>query len=329
MKNLSTMQGNLQSLAKDYDTAQKKAERLNTRGGKTDSNKVANASSDFDNASSQWTSQAPYVFEALQAMDESRINQLRDVLTQYETLEVDLVERNRKTAENTLNSLLNVETSNEIRTFASRSTGGASRRRSSAVRGSRSGPSAGQTTATTPSRTLAPPPNREEALDRQRSPSVGEEKKSRLSGLKRLGTVMSRRKSTQPTYDRRQSARAGASSSNLGASVITNGEQPAPSRLREADSLGDVAPPPGSPPRARTNRPPGPPQTFSDISNTPQMQEPLQPGTTETIGELPVRMSSREVTNTSPPALDPITQAQQESARFVGLHCSPRCAGSC
>lgn len=169
------MQGNLQALAKDYDTAQKKAEKLNQKGGKSDSTKVANASSDFENASSQWTSQAPYVFEALQAVDESRCNNLRDLLTQYETLEVDLVERNRKTAENTLNSLLNVETSNEIRTFAARNTGsatGATARMPPPIsrpnRSSRSGPPA---PSAAQAARLAPPNAGGEELNRQRSPS--------------------------------------------------------------------------------------------------------------------------------------------------------------
>lgn len=173
---MTTMQGNLQALAKDYDAAQKKAEKLNQRGGKSDLNKVANASSDFENASSQWTSQAPYVFEALQAVDESRCNNLRDLLTQYETLEVDLVERNRKTAENTLNSLLNVETSNEIRTFAARNTGsgtGATGRMPPAMqrpnRSSRSGPPPAASAAQ--AARLAPPSTGGDELDRQRSPS--------------------------------------------------------------------------------------------------------------------------------------------------------------
>jgi len=174
---MSTMQGNLQALARDYDGSRKKADKLNQRGGRADSHKVANASSDFDNASQQWTSQAPYVFEALQAVDESRCNHLRDLLTQYETLEVDLVERNRKTAENTLNSLLNVETSNEIRTFASRNGAGTGGRRPSATtrpsRSSRSGPSsaAAAVAATSAATTLVPPSTQTEDLNRQRSPS--------------------------------------------------------------------------------------------------------------------------------------------------------------
>lgn len=121
---MSTIQGNLSSMAKDIDSAQKKTDRLQTKGNKSATGKVANASSDLENAQVQWDSQAPYVFETLQALDETRLNHLRDVLTQYQTHEVDQVERNRVTAEQCLNVLLNVETQDEIKTFALRTVSG-------------------------------------------------------------------------------------------------------------------------------------------------------------------------------------------------------------
>ena len=118
MQNMSTIQGNLASVARDVDNAHRKASKLS--GGKISANKVANATSDVEAANQQWESQAPYVFEQLQSLDETRINHLRDVLTQLETHEVDLVERNRITAESCLNALLNVDTSDEISTFVAR-----------------------------------------------------------------------------------------------------------------------------------------------------------------------------------------------------------------
>lgn len=122
MQGISTIQGNLAAMAKDLDGAQKKAQKL--AGGKSSANKVANATSDVDAANQSWDSQAPYVFEQLQALDESRVNHLRDVLTQFETHEVDLVQRNRITAESCLNALLNVNTADEISTFVAQNTGG-------------------------------------------------------------------------------------------------------------------------------------------------------------------------------------------------------------
>lgn len=122
MQNMSTIQGNLISVAKEVDNAHKKASKLS--GGKSSANKVANATSDVEAANQLWESQAPFVFEQLQSLDETRINHLRDVLTQLETHEVDLVERNRITAESCLNALLNVDTSDEISTFVARISGG-------------------------------------------------------------------------------------------------------------------------------------------------------------------------------------------------------------
>ena len=122
MQRISTIQGNLAAMAKDLDGAQKRAQRL--AGGKSSANKVASATSEVDAAIQSWDSQAPYVFEQLQALDESRVNHLRDVLTQFETHEVDLVERNRITAESCLNALLNVNTADEISTFVAQNAGG-------------------------------------------------------------------------------------------------------------------------------------------------------------------------------------------------------------
>ena len=120
MQSMSTIQGNLYVIAKDVENAQKKAAKLNT--GKSSTTKVANATSDVEAASQQWESQAPYVFEQLQALDESRVNHLRDVLTQLETHEVDQVERNRTTAESCLNTLLNINAQEEISGFVAKKT---------------------------------------------------------------------------------------------------------------------------------------------------------------------------------------------------------------
>lgn len=125
---MSTIQGNLASMAKDIDNAQKKNEKLQGKGSRSTTGKMANASSDLENAQQQWDSQAPYVFETLQSVDETRLNHLRDVLTQYQTHEVDQVEKNRVNAESSLNVLLNVDTADEIRTFALRVLSGKSPR---------------------------------------------------------------------------------------------------------------------------------------------------------------------------------------------------------
>ena len=118
MTQISTIQGNLAAMAKDVEKAQQKTEKLRGKGDKAEAGKVASANADLDMAQTQWESQAPYVFENLQALDETRLNHLRDVLTQFQTHEVDQVERSRITAEQCLNVILNVEVADEIKTFA-------------------------------------------------------------------------------------------------------------------------------------------------------------------------------------------------------------------
>ena len=226
MQAMSTIQGNLAAVAKDFDNAHRKAGKLS--GGKSSANKVANATSDVEAANQQWESQAPYVFEQLQSLDETRINHLRDVLTQLETHEVDLVERNRISAESCLNALLNVNTADEISTFVARTSGGG------AIEpprlGSRGG-TAGRTSAgnaseeprlggrsaptgvpipnspasppripsssTTPSRTRTREPSGEASSPystASRAATTDLPPKSGFGGLRRLGTVLGGRK---------------------------------------------------------------------------------------------------------------------------------------
>ena len=167
MQAISTIQGNLLSIAKDVESAQKKASKLSA--GKTAANKVASATSELEVANQQWNSQAPYVFEQLQALDESRVNHLRDVLTQLETHEVDQVERSRESAEACLNSILNINTAEEISAFVARQTANApaiperqaSRNRTNSSAGANSPPAELPVPAATPAR--RPPANSSEA----------------------------------------------------------------------------------------------------------------------------------------------------------------------
>lgn len=116
LQQMGNVSGNLSAIAKELANAQKKAQKLDAKGG----SKAEDAKSSVDDATSQWESQAPFVFEQLQALDEARVNHLRDVLTQFQTHELDAIERGRVSAESCLNALLNVETADEIKTFATR-----------------------------------------------------------------------------------------------------------------------------------------------------------------------------------------------------------------
>ena len=192
MKAAANSQTNLANIARDLSTAQKKAEKA--KG----SRKEGGANTTIDDAARQWESQAPFIYEQLQAVDERRVNHLRDVLTQLQTHEADQVERNRASAESCLNALLNLETADEIRTFAEMASLTRSSTRRSSVIASRPNTSS----------MLAPPeppPSRQPAMPRRLSSTSGQDRgaestptKSKLGGLKRLGTVMSRKKSMDP-----------------------------------------------------------------------------------------------------------------------------------
>ena len=253
MQHVSTVQGNLASLARDVDTSQAKAGKKPGR-----SRRGTNASDDVGAATGQWESQAPYVFEMLQVVDESRFNRLRDVLTQFQTHEIDRVEKSRGTAEQCLNTLLNVDTRDEIKAFAVRSVEGAS------------APSARTRSRTNRRQSrmvdqsfLAPPPTLNPDNDdrtSQRSQSsrfnhlpqrfhqlvkgsddgntndsctVHEEKKSRLGGLRRLGTVISRRRHSAIPPIPKVSPSKNRGGTKLGSSTELSGESPSRSQARE------------------------------------------------------------------------------------------------
>ncbi|KAK8105657.1 hypothetical protein PG999_009016 [Apiospora kogelbergensis] len=124
MQSMTTIQGNLQNMAKELDDAQKKSESVAKKAGKASAAKVDQAASKLESANNQWESQAPFIFESLQALDETRLNQLRDVLTQYGTYEGEQAQQKQSEAESVLNSLLDFNTANEIQTFVAKTTSG-------------------------------------------------------------------------------------------------------------------------------------------------------------------------------------------------------------
>jgi len=191
---MESLQSNLAALAKDVEKNRKKG------------------SSAQDNADSGWESQAPFIFEQLQSLDENRVNQTREALTQLQTHEIDSHERSKASAESSLNALLNVDTPEEVSAFVARTSSeipvaesypdvsgvGISSRRGTASRSDREMSMSG----------LAPPGAARRETDDGRS-EISEhsadtpktEKKSRFGGLRRLGTVMTRRKDKEKIDD--------------------------------------------------------------------------------------------------------------------------------
>ena len=237
MQGMSTIQGNLASVARDVDTARRRADKI--QSGKSPQSKIDNATSDLNVANQQWDSQAPYVFEQLQALDENRVNHLRDVLTQFQTHEVDLVERNRVSAEGCLNAILNVNTSEEISTFVAKASESAptvppprpksrsassqalSARPRTASIGDRANAVPGTSAAISKDETIPPVPT----LQGQDSP-----RRPGGFGLKRLGTVIGRRKDKKaerpPSPEKR--ARSGLNPLRRGTSSKNMQEIPSP-----------------------------------------------------------------------------------------------------
>lgn len=190
MQNIVTIQANLQGMAKEVDDAQKKSVALSKKGGKASAAKMDQASQRLDAATGQWESQAPFIFETLQALDETRMNHLRDVLTQYGTYEGEQAQQIQADAESVLNSLLDYNTANEIKHFVEKTTTGKPKieRQKPGLRTSMSGASSG---AAPTSSVNVPPP-----------PPVPEDDRSEHSGFKegevnlrsRIGTMFGRRR---------------------------------------------------------------------------------------------------------------------------------------
>ncbi|KAI3338736.1 Muniscin C-terminal mu homology domain-containing protein [Ustulina deusta] len=229
MQNIQTMQGNLQKVARELEEAQEKSDRLARKGGKASAQKVDMAASKLESATNQWLSQAPFVFESLQAVDESRMNQLRDCLTQYGTFEGDQAQKLQTDAETVLNSLLDYNTANEIQQFASKVTTGRPKFEKRATTARQS------TSAGGPSTPGTVPPSVSVPTEDDRSDYSGSKESPSENKLRsRIGTMLGRRRQsihggfgqlgpTKSPFGRNTKSSHGlsprASSSNLGDST--------------------------------------------------------------------------------------------------------------
>ncbi|KAF5707912.1 SYP1-like protein [Fusarium globosum] len=124
VQNMNTMSSNLTTMARDLEESQNQVDKLTKKGSRANTSKVDAASSKLESATGQWESQAPFIFESLQALDESRVNNLRDLLTQYQTHESDSAGRVQENAMETLALMLEIDTEKEIQSFVHRATAG-------------------------------------------------------------------------------------------------------------------------------------------------------------------------------------------------------------
>ena len=297
MNAVTTVQGNLIALAKEFDEAQKKADKLQGKKGggskAADQTKVALALSSVQEASQQWESQAPYIFEQLQALDEHRVHHLRDALTQLQTHEMDQLEKSRSTAEVVLNSLLNVDSADEISTFVAITSQGlpsltsprkASRPATSSAAGPSLDPGPPVPSTTDGTTSLAPPmsatdDHRSEvsaASGSARGTHAEKPKRSGIGGgLKRLGTVMVRRNKDKE---------------NKGAEQLGSPEKKQrPSRnplRRKISSSQDM------------HQIPSPNASMTELADTSARQESSTPRVTRRLTEPPPAQQSQPVQRT-------------------------------
>jgi seryl-tRNA synthetase len=148
--NIQNISSNLNTVGRTLEEAQHAADKLGKKVGKTNAQKMDMANTKLESATQQWESQAPFVFESLQALDESRVNQLRDLLTQFQTHEADCAAQTQEGSAQALTAVLEVSTETEIQNFANKITAGKARlpTRTSTRRSSTQG---------TPPGSIAPP----------------------------------------------------------------------------------------------------------------------------------------------------------------------------
>lgn len=207
MVSMQTIQGNLANMAKELEDAQNASDKLSKKGGKASAQKMDMTAAKLESAGGQWESQAPFIFETLQALDESRMNHLRDVLTQYGTFESEQALRHQSEAEGVLNSLLDYSTADEVATFASKTTMGkpkiekrATSTRQNSAAGTTNTANTNNTTsaaerATTPTISAPTPTPPGTSMDDNRSEhSAPREPPTENKLRSRIGTMLGRRR---------------------------------------------------------------------------------------------------------------------------------------
>ncbi|KAL2760228.1 hypothetical protein ACRALDRAFT_2093633 [Sodiomyces alcalophilus JCM 7366] len=329
--NIQATSENLTTLARDLEESQKKVEAQTKKAGKANMQKLDAAHSKLESATQQWESQAPFIFESLQAFDEHRINQLRDLLTQYQTYETEKAQRGQATAAETLAAMLEISTDLEIASFKERVVAGKPKLERRGTAPSRQGSS------------LATP--QEDTVSEHSTPVESRQEPEPSKLRSKIGTMLGRRR--QSTY-----AGFGPLSPNKGPGQFSRSNSghgrlsPKASSSNLAESTGrlaTLAETPGSPPR-EPQSPGGHKDERSHhegtngigigISNAqPHDAVPSDRGSSTAINGA-ANVSTKEVSPTSaqasqqnvpgskdaegftipPPANDVISQAQREAA---------------
>ncbi|KAL2061030.1 hypothetical protein VTL71DRAFT_9082 [Oculimacula yallundae] len=262
MSAMTTIQGNLAAMAKEVEDAQDKSDKLSKKGGKASSQKVDVAQSRLQTATSAWDAQAPFIFETLQTLDERRLNHLRDVLTQYQTLEMDNINRSQKVVEDTLGLLLEVDTAQEIKNWSQAAgIGGkpALERRSTARQSSTRQSSIAGSTGAGNTSMAAPPTPASTHTDNQ---SEHSEKQHESKLKSRFGTMLGRRRqSIHGGFGRAPSPNKGFSPFG-GRNTASRDGRPSPSPRASSNNLRES---------------PAPDNRLSSLAESPPARSPTSP----------------------------------------------------
>ncbi|EEY15122.1 conserved hypothetical protein [Verticillium alfalfae VaMs.102] len=305
MQDMIATSGNLASMARDLDEAQKKVETLGKKGTKGNAQKLEAALSKLNSSTQQWDSSAPFIFESLQALDEQRVNQLRDLLTQYQTHESDQAQRSQATAAETLASMLEISTELEIASFQERATAGRPRLEKR--------PSTRQTSHTagghSQSQSLAPPNHSQMADDTTSERSVPVEHrpppppeprqetkqdgKTESKLRSRIGTMLGRRRQSVHSGFGSLSPGKSGSFGRTGSSHGRPGLSPrtSSSNLGEANNRLSMLPESPSAPSSQPN----PPQTIRESDE--QSPHEGTNGVAETTGQAALSRTSSAAVN--------------------------------
>ncbi|KAH8721118.1 Cytoskeletal protein syp1 [Beauveria bassiana] len=340
VQNIHTISANLTHLGKDLEDARHQADKLSKKGSKTSAQKIDAASTRLEMAQQEWDSQAPFVFETLQALDESRVNQLRDVLTQYQTHESDQAQRTQTIAGDALAVTIEIETESEIRGFVQTTIGDrpaaptrSSTRRSSvgpaannAVQAPAAASSINRETTLNNHNNLTPTPSAPHSVPEEDSfnPSPPPQKESKL---RRLGTILGagRRRQSVHGFGQLGSQKAGAPSfGRLGSSGRGISPRASASNLNESSRLSSLAEDgPVSPIRPKTggDRPNGLANVDTDVPALPALTgfNGTSTGYAEPSSQVPAARASSpqkdaEGFTVRAPMDDPISEAQKEAA---------------
>ncbi|KAI1386595.1 Muniscin C-terminal mu homology domain-containing protein [Hypoxylon trugodes] len=335
MINIHTVQGNLQNMAKELEDAQERSEKLTKKGGKASAQKVDLAAGKLESATQQWESQAPFIFESLQALDESRMDQLRNSLTLYGTYEGEQAQSHQSESETVLNSLLDYTTAKEIEHFVAKTTAGRPKLEKRTTTTRQSSSLSGQNSATAPAPSIHTP-----AADDHSEHSVTKEAPPENKLRSRIGTMLGRRRqsihggfgqlspakgpfgrnirSSHGLSPRASSSNLGDSTNRLGSLVEDPDTTETPSRASEArekqshdgtngigrDGSTEIAPPATA--ASAPSRINGTSAAAADVADVPP-----PPGPPPSHKE-PEKDS--EGFSVPAPSDDPISQAQREAA---------------